>query len=423
MQARMMTLAALLLPALALAVAAQKDKGKAKEKAYDTPQEVFTAAFNAVSRKDIKTFVTCYSPEAQKEMAGDEALGGLRFREILQRKGNEKFLEKFKPVLAVLDRHGLTEKATKDLNELDRAKASAAALKLIKDPAAFLVDYMEARVKANPGGEEEDLKPKLADVKVEGNKAKGMLVVTIDGRESKVPMEFVKAGAGWKIGPRPKPVEEKDEPKVARTPQECFDNFLAFESKGHYKAMVACLAPEAVKVMALELILLGNELRDFAEGRTLRDKDKDERRMEKERADELRPVFAVMDRHGLTVKATKDIKVEDGTVKERLKARLALLGLVKDLPAFCAEYLKAMRRAESFRRYGPRRDAKLADVKVDGEKATGNLVETDRLKDGGTREDKTPVAFVKVGDGWRIVPRTKKLDDKWFDPWGESRKR
>jgi hypothetical protein len=218
--------------------------------------------------------------------------------------------------------------------------------------------------------------------------------------------------------------KKEGKPPVYKTPQDAFDAFVAADDKGDFQTLVGCLAPEAVKVLTLELILRGREMRDDAEGRS--PKEKGGRDMSEKEAKALKPVFDVMEKHGVTVKAAKDFAVNKGTKEERMKARRQLLALVKDQPRFCADYAAALRKSGKFSRFAPRKDlgVKLAGLKIDGDKATGESVIIERIKDAGTLEWKRPIAFAKGDNGWRVVPSPDKpLDGRYFDPWGVSVKR
>src|SRR5262245_20673299 len=106
----LITLAAL----LAVPTPAEPATGKT----YKTPQEVFAASREFHRKKDFKAAVDCIAPEAQKDMAAGFALAALNIKE-----GNKDEIRKaFKPLFDVLDRHGLTEKATKDIQLGDEPK-------------------------------------------------------------------------------------------------------------------------------------------------------------------------------------------------------------------------------------------------------------------------------------------------------------
>jgi hypothetical protein len=227
MKARCVALSALLLACFALSAAAQKDKDekpkdKEKPKAYKTPQEVFDAFLTSLNKRDAKTFVACVDPDTLDQVAAFYAVQGLQRRQRAEGGTTASKLAKlWKPTLDVLNKHGLTAKATKDVklgkdpSPAELAKAHAAVLPLLKDKAGFIVDYQNARDTELPKAKEDDLKAKLRDVKINGDKATGTMVVTISVKEEKKdPVEFVKVGGGWKIVPYPKKKDEgKDKEK------------------------------------------------------------------------------------------------------------------------------------------------------------------------------------------------------------------
>jgi hypothetical protein len=229
MKVRYVALAVLLLAGFALSAAAQKDKDdKPKDKVYKTPKEVFDAFIEAMNKRDARTFVGCLAPEPLTQMVGFYAVQGLQKRDLATsgtKDGDKdnKLAKRWKPTFDVLDKHGLTVKATKDVKVStteEREKARKTILPLIKDKSAFLVDYQEALDKDRPKVKEEDFKAKLAELKIDGDKATAVLVVLLNVKdkkdktkesEQKDPVEFVKVGGGWKINPSPK--KKKDEPK------------------------------------------------------------------------------------------------------------------------------------------------------------------------------------------------------------------
>ena len=106
---------------LSLAAVAFAQEPAPKEKLYKTPQAVFDAAMAAQARKDFKTAVACVAPEAQTEMAASFALNTLNIKE-----GNKDEIRKaFKLLFDVLDKHGLTEKAVKDVQLGDDHRIAA----------------------------------------------------------------------------------------------------------------------------------------------------------------------------------------------------------------------------------------------------------------------------------------------------------
>jgi hypothetical protein len=209
---RTLTLAGLVLAALAVSATAQKDEKEPKEKAkvYKTPQECFDAVLKAIEKKDARAMIDCFTPESQKQMAADFVAQGVFFR--AQAEKNEDFAKKYKPLLETLDKHGVTEKATKDLKikgfRVNNKKDREAILKLVKDPAAFAAAFMTTMDKVEPRPDEKDQpKPKLTDVKIDGDKAKGQVVSTIklkdkdkeEVKEEKEPVTFEKINGSWRV--------------------------------------------------------------------------------------------------------------------------------------------------------------------------------------------------------------------------------
>jgi hypothetical protein len=209
----MLRLPAAALPlALALAAHGRPPLPPAKDKVYKTPQAVFDAAMAASRKKDFKAAVTCLAPEAQKDMAAGFAYAALNIKE-----GNTEEVRKgFKPLFDVLERHGLTGKATKDIQTGDDPKTAEksrlALRRLIKDHAAFAAEYLAAQDKVGGGERRGETKIRLADLKIDGEKATGTMVVDFGGSEDKrLPVEFVKIGGGWKMIPEPRPAAKGKE--------------------------------------------------------------------------------------------------------------------------------------------------------------------------------------------------------------------
>jgi len=221
--ARTLALAGLVLAALVTCAVARedkdekaKDKEKPKAKVYKTPQDVFDAAQKAQEDNDYKALVGCYTEKARGDRAVFFAAVFSEGRARLKDKDDEKSkeeLKKAKPILDVLDKHGLTEEAVakvKKDTEKDQDKAHKAVLDLIKDPTAFLVEFAteahKAGVFGKPAGKVEK---KLTDVKIDGDKATATEVTTrtIKGKdkdedkkvEQKEPVTFVKVDGSWLI--------------------------------------------------------------------------------------------------------------------------------------------------------------------------------------------------------------------------------
>jgi hypothetical protein len=110
---------------------------------------------------------------------------------------------------------------------------------------------------------------------------------------------------------------------------------------------------------------------------------------------------AVMEKHGLTAKAVEGIAIPEDSFMGDTKARLALGRLVKKPEGFTLDMMAAQEKAfvESKLPPTPKPDERLADVKIDGDKARGTII--GKASDGETHMD---VFFVKKSDGWRLIP-------------------
>jgi hypothetical protein len=227
---RTLSLAGLLLAALAAQATAQKDKAVPT---YKTPQEVFDGVLAAIDARDARAMIGCFTPQAQRQMAARYAAQGAFLRAQAESKSSkdkdEDFVKKYRPLFDVMDKHGLTAKASKGLKVKGlrpTKEEREAILKLLDDPAAFAADYAAAYDKVEPRKDRKDEpKPKLADVKIDGDKAVANVVVTVArkekdrelSREVKQPVSFRKIDGGWRMEAEPEAsAREKDGPKKDR---------------------------------------------------------------------------------------------------------------------------------------------------------------------------------------------------------------
>jgi histone H3/H4 len=391
---RLLALVCLSLVALA---AAQKDKEKPKPTVYKTPQEVFDAAEKAWAKSDWKAYFACYTPRLQRELAAGGAEQICQGRAQLLAKDDEKSkksLKEGKPILDVLDKHGLTarafDKIAKDAGK-DEEKARKALLALVKDHAAFLADLAEAVTKLTGKSRVEDEK-KLTDVKIDGDKATGAVTTTTTiqakGEEdrkfvNKSTMAFAKVNGGWLIDDYDKPKKDKGPPY--KTPQDVFDAAEEARAKSDWKTFLHCHTPRMQRDFAAESAY------QFGQRRAeLLAKDDDEK--VKDALKENKPVFDVLDKHGLTAKAFDKIVKDAG--KDEEKAKKAILALIEDDLAFTAEALAALDKTA----FSPSKleGRKLTDVKIDGDKATGATVGV------LSKKEQQSVTFSYVKGGWRI---------------------
>jgi hypothetical protein len=198
MAGRMAVLAGLLAAVVAASAAAQA-------KVYKTPQEVFDAIKEAAKKGDLKAYYALVEPESVRRLAAALAVSTHGLRTAADAgKLEMKMKERFKPVFAVMDKHGLTSAASKKIKriELDEdpaktVKAARPLLELIKDQRGFVADMLTTLT----GKDDEKLKllakARLKDVKIDGDRATGQVVNTVKGKERSTRQEFVKVGKGW----------------------------------------------------------------------------------------------------------------------------------------------------------------------------------------------------------------------------------
>jgi hypothetical protein len=217
MQRRLLSVVILL--AAAWPTIANEEKDQPKSPVYKTPEEVFTAFLVAQSKGDHKPFVGLLTPDAVKALAADKA-SNLRDRvatyAMPENKGRlEDQKKREKPLFEVAAKHGLTEKVllsiqynNRDASPERENKVLRKLLAAIKDPKDFIVEYLpvEDKVQGIVHDGKMEGAPKLADVKMDGDKATGAAVLARFGQERKFPVEFAKIDGTWKINPEPKKI-------------------------------------------------------------------------------------------------------------------------------------------------------------------------------------------------------------------------
>jgi hypothetical protein len=181
-----------------------------KAKVFDTPEAVFKASQAAAKKKDFKGFFNCLTQDSQKLMTGQLIMTGSMIKSFASLDSTGKAAELIKPINEVFSKHGLKEeelkKKLKPTNDPKQAaKNMRGAAELVKSPANFCSDLIAALEKANPKGAQPFVDGKLSDVKIDGDKAKGMIAIKAGEKERKEPIEFAKVGGGWKLVlPEPK---------------------------------------------------------------------------------------------------------------------------------------------------------------------------------------------------------------------------
>ena len=192
---------------------------------YSTPQAVFDAYAVAVAKGEHRKMMECLTLEAQKQRAGfvaalslemlqsralerDTPKGGNKGKQVGTPEEVAGHAKRFQPVYDAMAKHGLTEASTSrikhDGSRDGGEKAQRGLIALIDDPVAFFVDYMIASDKAegNDYGRGGGMKFELSDLKEDGDKATGTLIQTAFGEKDRIPLDFVKVGGGWRIGPK-----------------------------------------------------------------------------------------------------------------------------------------------------------------------------------------------------------------------------
>jgi hypothetical protein len=195
---------------------------------YQRPEEVFSAFMAAGAKEDWKTMCECLTDDSRDKMAVGLVLVvaiGKSFATTPEQKA------KFKLVDDVLAKHGipLSQKQgpasppSKDPKNFE--KDMMKVLDLVKDRNAFIADMLVAfkqmsddPQQKNPVGGDFDFKEvKLEDVKIQGDSATANAVAKHGNKEARQPVNFKKAGGGWKIefpdkGGQPVDVDVKSVP-------------------------------------------------------------------------------------------------------------------------------------------------------------------------------------------------------------------
>lgn len=183
---------------------------------YGSPEAVFEAAKEAAEEKDWEGFCECVTPESRDQFAGALLLGAVMmkgFSGMAALGGPEKAQEaeeKLKPIIDVLEKHGLDEDTLKNMNSEGRMTPGRAdndrlqqVLAPVKNRNKFVADMMTAMQQLNTTGNtipspmESDAK--LEDVEINEDSATGSIVQTRRGKERRDKIAFTKVDGGWKI--------------------------------------------------------------------------------------------------------------------------------------------------------------------------------------------------------------------------------
>lgn len=198
---------------------------KASSGSNATPQAVWEAMTAANTARDHKAFMAAFSPAFQKSETARAAYSGLGMRNRIggSPKRDAEIKAENKPILDALDKHGLTAEATKGLKlnvgRDDDEKNIKTLAGMIKDPAPLWAELQAGFAKL-PGYRDEpsrQFEGKRTDVKIDGDKATGLLVQMAGREEYKVRIVFIKVEGQWKIAPElSSPVEESVPPRLPK---------------------------------------------------------------------------------------------------------------------------------------------------------------------------------------------------------------
>jgi hypothetical protein len=197
------------------------------------------------------------------------------------------------------------------------------------------------------------------------------------------------AGSTGCRGKKPAPVEKKEQPAAVNSapdngPEVVFNAAMTALKADDHRAFIECFAPEAQKEMAADLVVMGLYKQHAAEkeGRT---------------PEEDKPILEALDKHGLSYKVTKGMKL-GRTIGGERRSREEVGALLKDPIAVFVDLSAASRKKRPGGGAAQGRTPTLDDVRIRGDRAHGIA----RMKQGN-RELQGAVDFVKVGGTWKII--------------------
>src|SRR5262245_61937909 len=200
---------------------------------------------------------------------------------------------------------------------------------------------------------------------------------------------FFLAMALWD-GERAPGQEKKAE--TYKTPQEAFTAALAAAEKDDWKRTYECLTEDSRELFASYAAIFGFLAKELSNPDILTDELKAA----------LKSLHEVFKKHDLTNDhMNKYIRIESGAPKqgspeEKKKDTQEMLKPVKDRGAFIADTLSAMRKLDGLKE-GLLRGARLEDVKISGDSATGVMV----YKVVG-KEQRLAIGFRRITGSWKV---------------------
>jgi hypothetical protein len=186
--------------------------GANQPRKYSSPEEVFEAAAQAGTARDVATLVHCYSEESQRSWAGTLVQAVTYFEDAKDREHLEPDLSE---ALNVMERHGVRRGAALR-EDLPPDHPERGLVRDVKNCAALIMELepLVGRMEFADGGNLPDLFDfeRLMEVKREGDIAIGR--ATVRGGGDVEDIHFVKQGDGWRID------FYKVEPAVAKRERE-----------------------------------------------------------------------------------------------------------------------------------------------------------------------------------------------------------
>jgi len=198
----------------ALVVTASAAAQDRAEVVYDSPKAVFDAAMKAEKKGAYKTFMGLYDPKSRNLVTGQLVATGAMFKLYIASKEGSKFKDKAPDLDKILKKHGIGREAIAKAvpgnkpGPLPGEKTLLELGKIIKDQGAFAHEIMPFMESLGLSKKDSDPNAELKELEITGDKATGVKVKKVDGKEVREPIEFVKVGRSWRL------VAEK--PKKAR---------------------------------------------------------------------------------------------------------------------------------------------------------------------------------------------------------------
>lgn len=167
------------------------------------------------------------------------------------------------------------------------------------------------------------------------------------------------------------------------TPEAAFDGVKKAFEKEDWPALCQCLTEDSVDVMAAGLVMAGSMMEAFA---AMGGEDG---------AAAAKQVKEVLKKHGVESDALKKMGEQNADM-EPAEAMKKVVEPIQDRPAFIGDMFAAMKAMKGDQAAAPPQlqpAAKLVDMKIEGDAATGSIE---------VEGEKKPIAFKKVNGGWLV---------------------